>query len=76
MILSELKRYLTAHKRASIGDLANRFAAEPDAVRGMLAHFIAKGRVRRLDDADANGQCGGCKKCDAYTMEIYEWTGA
>lgn len=75
MILSELRTYLAAHKRVSIGDLANRFAAEPDALRGMLAHFMHKGRVRRLDGAGANGQCGGCRKCDAYAMEIYEWTG-
>ncbi|MBL6957845.1 MAG: FeoC-like transcriptional regulator [Rhodospirillales bacterium] len=73
MILSELKDYLAQHKRAGIGDLVNRFQSEPDAIRGMLEHFIRKGRVRRLETE--LGDCSGCSKCDAYALEIYEWTG-
>jgi len=73
MILSELKAYLSRHKRAGIGVLVNRFEAEPDAIRGMLAHFMRKGRVRRLDSE--LGNCSGCSKCDAFALEIYEWTG-
>jgi hypothetical protein len=72
MILSDLKSYLARHKRAPIGDLVNRFESEPEAIRAMLAHFIRTGRVRRLD---GDGTCGGCRKCDAYALEIYEWTG-
>jgi predicted ArsR family transcriptional regulator len=72
MILSNLGAYLKDHKRASMGDLANRFDAEPEALRGMLARLMAKGRVRRLEGA---GDCGGCRKCEAFQLEIYEWTG-
>lgn len=72
MILSELKTYLMARKRSPLSDLANHFNADPDAVRGMLAHFMHKGQVRRIDDGAA---CGGCQKCDAYASEAYEWTG-
>ncbi len=71
MILSDLKTYLTSRKRAPIGDLANHFNSEPDAMRGMLEHFIRKGKLRRLD---GDGACGGCHKCDAFALEIYEWT--
>jgi DeoR/GlpR family transcriptional regulator of sugar metabolism len=72
MILSDLKSYLAERKRAPIGDLASRFGSEPDAIRGMLAHLMRKGRVRRLD---SGAVCGGCQKCDAFALEIYEWTG-
>ncbi|TCS64347.1 FeoC-like transcriptional regulator [Varunaivibrio sulfuroxidans] len=73
MILSDLKSYLSKRKRAPIGDLVNRFDAEPDALRGMLDHFIRKGQARRLDSD--GGACGGCQKCAPLTVEIYEWTG-
>lgn len=73
MILSQLKSYLATRKRAPIADLVNHFDSEPDAIRGMLAHFIAKGQVRQLE---SEGACGGCQKCDAFNLEIYEWTGA
>ncbi|MCP5366381.1 MAG: FeoC-like transcriptional regulator [Hyphomicrobiales bacterium] len=72
MILSELRAYLSEHGRAGIGDLANRFDADPDAIRGMLSHFIRKGRVRKLENPA--GDCGGCSKCDAFALEVYEWT--
>ncbi|MCP3970801.1 MAG: sugar metabolism transcriptional regulator [Rhodobacteraceae bacterium] len=71
MILAELKTYLTRRKRASLVDMALHFNSDPDAVRGMLDHYIRKGRVRRLDTGTA---CGGCHKCDALSLEIYEWT--
>ncbi|MEN8197285.1 MAG: FeoC-like transcriptional regulator [Pseudomonadota bacterium] len=72
MILSDLKSYLAEHRHVPIGDLVNHFASEPEAIRGMLEHFAHKGLVRRLD---GGGTCGGCRKCDAYAFEIYEWTG-
>ena len=71
MILSDLKSYLAEHRHVPIGDLVNRFESEPEAIRGMLEHFARKGLVRRLDGDDT---CGGCRKCDAYVSEIYEWT--
>lgn len=73
MILSELKSYLVMRKRAPIQDLVSHFDSSPDAIRGMLAHFVRKGQVRQLE---VDGMCGGCQKCDAYNLEIYEWTGA
>lgn len=72
MILSDLKSYLAEHRHVPIGDLVNRFGSDPAAIRGMLEHFAARGLVRRLD---GGGMCGGCRKCDAYELEIYQWTG-
>lgn len=71
MILSDLKSYLTEHHRTPISELARHFNADPDAIRGMLAHFIRKGQVRRLDEG---GSCSSCQKCDTATLETYEWT--
>jgi len=71
MILSDLKSYLAEHHRSPIGELVRHFNADPDAIRGMLAHFIRKGQVRRLDEGRS---CSGCQKCDAAALEIYEWT--
>lgn len=73
MILSDLRAYLQERGRAPIADLANRFDADPAAVRGMLETYIRKGRVRRVGGDEV--QCGGCAKCDASQLEVYEWVG-
>jgi predicted ArsR family transcriptional regulator len=72
MLLTELSAYLARHRRAPIGDLAGRFQIEPAALRAMLDLLVAKGRVRRHDSGEI---CGGCTKCEAYRLEIYEWAG-
>ncbi len=72
MILSDVKRYLAEHRRVPMGDLVNRFDVQPEALRGMLDVWIRKGRVRRTAVGDT---CGGCNKCAAYALEIYEWVG-
>ncbi len=73
MILSDLRNYIRARGRVPIADLVNHFDADPDAVRGMLDVWIRKGKVSRL--ASDAGDCDGCAKCDAFELEIYEWTG-
>lgn len=70
MILSEMKSYLVARKRVPIADIANHFAIAPDAARGMLDVWVRKGRLRRIEGGAA---CGGCARCTASHIEIYEW---
>jgi len=71
MILSELRDYLRQRGQASLQDLARHFDAEPEALRGMLEHWIRKGQVCRQR---AGGPCGsGCTQCDPATLEIYLW---
>lgn len=73
MILSELRSYLETHKRAALTDMAIRFDCHPYALRGMLAKWIAKGRVVKLP---AGTPCSsGCYRCNPQTTEIYEWRG-
>ena len=71
MILSELTSYLAKQERVALLDLSYRFDTDADALRGMLSLLERKGRVRKLP---AGTTCGSaCSKCDAATIEIYEW---
>ncbi len=71
MILSELRDYLKINQRAALTDMAHRFNTDPEALRGMLDKWVAKGRLEKLPQGTACG--GGCCKCDLATTEIYEW---
>ncbi len=72
MILTELKSYLVENKSAPLIDMAHHFDVTPDAVKGMLGHWIRKGKVRRVE----GGICSkGCCKTDPANLEIYEWVG-
>lgn len=72
MLLTDLRDFLSARKRASLGDLAQHFDMEVPAMEGLLATWKAKGRVRRLKDYLP---CGTCGKCESAQLDIYEWVG-
>jgi DNA-binding MarR family transcriptional regulator len=71
-MLGAVQRYLAAHGRASLGQLALHFDVAPPAVEGMLQRLIAKGKVRRLP---APRRCRGCGICDVALLEVFEWVG-
>jgi putative ferrous iron transport protein C len=74
MILSELRDYLKANQRATLTDMAHRFDTEPNALRGMLEKWMAKGLVEKLPQATG---CGSdCCHCNHAVTEIYEWVGS
>ncbi len=73
MILTDVKSYLATRGRASLDDLSTHFAMDADAMRGLLATWVAKGRARRIDEA---APCGTCGKCESATTEVYEWLDA
>jgi hypothetical protein len=70
VILSQIRDYLRERGQASLRELALRFDTDPDALRGMLAHWVRKGRVSRQT---VGTSCGGCTQCDPAAMEIYLW---
>ncbi|MBL8642820.1 MAG: FeoC-like transcriptional regulator [Rhodospirillaceae bacterium] len=72
MLLTDLRDYLSARKRASVMDLASHFHMENHAIEGLLAMWVSKGRVRRLRD---HLPCGTCGKCESALTDIYEWIG-
>ncbi|KKO20263.1 MAG: sugar metabolism transcriptional regulator [Candidatus Brocadia sp.] len=73
MILSELKRYLSERGMATLNDMAIHFDMEPDAVCGVLEHWIRKGKVRKHSEPVV--KCKTCVKCDPAMIEVYEWVG-
>ncbi|WP_245925089.1 FeoC-like transcriptional regulator [Aliiruegeria haliotis] len=71
----DIRAYLERHGSANIVDLSNHFRVAPDAMRGMLEHWIRKGSVTRQDFAPScsgcgTGSCGGCGV--AASFEIYQ----
>jgi predicted ArsR family transcriptional regulator len=73
MILSEIRSYLTERGQATLADIALHFDAEPEAVRGMLDHWVRKGRIERRK---VEAACGtSCNRCDPAAMELYVWRG-
>ena len=79
-MLLELKSYLEERGSASILDLSNKFRTPPEALRGMLGHWIKKGVITGHDFATDCGSCkpaGGCGTCGvSASFEIYNWVGA
>ncbi len=71
-ILTDIRNYLQQTERASLNDIALHFDTPPEAVRGMLDHWIARGNIRYCP-VDA---CAGCKAaCSTMPDETYEWLG-
>jgi putative ferrous iron transport protein C len=75
VILSEIKKYLMQHKRATLDDLACHFDTAPEAMRGMLGQWIRKGRVIKTDIQTGCSKtcCKCCGCCDEVVIEMYEW---
>ncbi len=67
-MLTSIREYLQSHDTASLTEIARHIDADPDAVRGMLDHWVRKGNVELVPIA-----CGGCTDCDPATIEIYRW---
>lgn len=72
MTLSEVRNYLKTRRMAPLQDIALHFDMAPDAARGLLEHWIRKGRVQRHQDSGCmTGSC--CGGCGDDLKEIYEW---
>jgi hypothetical protein len=72
-MLAEIKQYMTQHGTVSLRDLALHLESEPEAVRGMLSHWIERGRVQPLPTPDRCAHCTGA--CDDACLELYKWVG-
>ena len=70
-MLLDIKRYLMERQRVSLQDLALHFDTDADAMRGMLAAWVRKGKISKCDAV----ACGGCSSsCStAQNEEAYEW---
>jgi putative ferrous iron transport protein C len=72
LTLSALKAYLSSRHNASISEMVLHFDTQADAVRGALAQWEAKGRVRKLGSGESCSRAGSCG-CSCTSPDIYEW---
>ncbi len=70
MILTDIKQYLQTNNRVVLIDISHHFNVTPDAMRGMLEHWIRKGKIRHLKGSFCNK---GCCQSNPADLEIYEW---
>lgn len=70
-ILTDIRNYLQQHQRASLDDIALHFDTPPEAIRGMLEHWIARGKIHQCPP----NACAGCQtSCSSAPGDIFEWT--
>ncbi len=70
MILTKLKAYLMDRGKAPLIDMAHHFDVTPETMKGMLEHWIHKGKVRCLKGSACNK---GCCQTEPDNLVIYEW---
>ncbi len=71
MILSEIRDFIRQRKRCTLQELVLHFDIDAEALRGMLAKWIKKGKIRQIP---VGPSCGSsCHKCDPALTELYEW---
>ncbi len=78
-MLTDIKALLEQRGSASPLDLANHFRLAPNALHGMLDHWIRKGAVVQDDISSPCAVCGAevcCGCSDAGCIEIYAYWGA
>jgi putative ferrous iron transport protein C len=72
LTLGGLRDYMRDRHHASIADMAVHFDAAPDAVKGALAQWTAKGRMRRLGEGESCSRSASCS-CACKPDDVYEW---
>ncbi|PTE15861.1 FeoC-like transcriptional regulator [Pseudogemmobacter blasticus] len=72
-MLLAIRSLIQTRGQASLSDLALHFRVSPEAMQGMVEHWVAKGQVRRQSCGSCSGGCGGCPS--ARAADIYLWTG-
>lgn len=72
MILTQLKDYIRLNRQVSLRQMSKEFDMEQDALRPVLEHWIAKGKVEKLPQGSS---CDGCHSCEPQAIEIYQWIG-
>lgn len=73
MTLTAVRDYLKLRHNASLEEIALHFDASPDAVRGILDQWIAKGKARKLPIGAVCSNAGSGCGCGCKAQDIYEW---
>ncbi|MBW5802858.1 hypothetical protein FIV31_05480 [Coxiella endosymbiont of Ornithodoros amblus] len=70
MLLS-IKAFLKERQSANLQELSLHFCKQPEAMRGLLAHWIRKGKIRCQKKPT---DCGTkCQLCQPQFVEFYRW---
>lgn len=71
MNLLDIKSHMMQVRMASLSSLCVYFNSDAEVLRGMLSHWVRKGKMRQCSKTP---QCGvKCGKCSPLLTEIYEW---
>jgi hypothetical protein len=68
-MLMELKNYLASRREVSVHEVAAHFDISPETARGMLEHWVCKGKASRL----SLEQCRQCVLHCGKSWEAYQW---
>ena len=68
-MLIALRDYLNRRGIVTLAELSLHFDVSPDAMRGMLSHWIRKGMLTM----EQSGCNKGCVSCSPEQLEIYRW---
>lgn len=73
-MLIALRDYLSSRGIVTLAELSQQFNVSPDAMRGMLSHWVRKGKLV----CEQSGCSKGCVSCSPEQLEMYRWleTGA
>ncbi|WP_330925672.1 FeoC-like transcriptional regulator [Candidatus Sororendozoicomonas aggregata] len=71
-MLIAVQEYLSCQGVCSLTEISQHFNTSPDAMRGMLAHWIRKGKLMK----EVSGCQKGCLSCSPEHLEIYRWQGS
>lgn len=71
MLLLQLRDLLQSRPRVNLMEMCRCLESDPEAVRGMLTHWLRKGKVRQCPKP--NGCGSRCTQCNVAHAEVYEW---
>ena len=76
-MLIEIRDFLKTQNVCSLAEISAKFKTSPEAMRGMLSHWLRKGRLE-CEKPGCASACGsskskGCASCDPADLEIYRW---
>ncbi len=78
MILSEIKKYLTANGEASVATMSKELGEDKSMVQAAVDYWVDRGSVTEVD---GEGSCSSCCSCNCGSrlsnLEVkrYRWKG-
>ncbi|MDP0588872.1 MAG: FeoC-like transcriptional regulator [Candidatus Endonucleobacter bathymodioli] len=68
-MLVGVRDYISERGSCSLADISSYFKMSPDAMRGVLSHWIRKGKIKK----EFSGCSSGCVSCAPEILELYYW---